>query len=93
MSVIRIKYTETKIKGVYKSAKRFKGQQGALYDVYIDTNTMTYKVKNVKQGIILRSTEKDGKKPPTHLHTLKIQAKKALESVGVKFDIEFRGLK
>jgi len=88
----RIKYKETKKSGILISAKKFVGNQGGLYSVELNLNEMTYTIRNVRQQIIVRSTVKDGKTPPTHFVTLKRQAKQALMSLGVKFDIEIRAI-
>jgi ketol-acid reductoisomerase len=87
----RIKYNETNKKGIFKSAKAFQSSSTqAKYFVKIDTNEMTYKVTNISDGSIIKSTSKDNKNPPQHLNTLKRQAKNALISLGVKFDLELR---
>lgn len=89
---MRIRYKNTRTEGVLRSVQRFRGNQGALYEVDIDTNSMTYKVRNISNGNLVRSTEKDGRKVPTNLEVLKKQAKKALESMGVNFNVEVRNI-
>jgi hypothetical protein len=74
------------------SVRNFRGNQGAYYKVKIDTNDLTYKVINVRTELILRSTEKDGKKSPKNLYTVYEQVKRALRTLGVKFERECRGL-
>ncbi len=88
---IRISYRKTKDPDIFVSNK-FVGNQGAVYEVEINTKEMTYRVKNVGQRKTVRSNEIDGVKPPTHLYTLRVQAKKALKKMGVKFETEIRGL-
>lgn len=84
----RIRYKQNN--SILKSVQRFASDKGGLYEVELNLTDMTYKVRNVRQSIIVRSTEKDNKKAPTHLNTLKRQAKNALKSMGVKFNIELR---
>jgi hypothetical protein len=88
----RIRYTKTHNPNEIRSVRTFEGQQGARYIVKINTETRTYKVINVRSQLILRSTEKDGCKPPKNLYTVYEQVKRALRSVGVNFEHEFRGL-
>ena len=87
--VTRIRYTKHK-GNILRSMRNFSGQQGALYKVMLDTENMTYKVINVRNSAIIRSTVKDNKTPPKHLNTLKRHAKKALQSCGVDFDLDYR---
>ena len=88
---VRIAYRKTKNPDILVSSK-FVGNQGAIYEVELNTKEMTYRVKNVNQRKIVRSNEIDGVKPPTHEYTLRVQAKKALKKMGVKFEAEIRGL-
>ena len=92
MSKNRIRYTKTRNPKVIRSVRNFQGQQGAMYQVRINIETHTYKIVNIKSNLILRSTEKDGRKPPKNLYTVYEQVKRALTSVGVKFEPEFRNL-
>lgn len=92
MSNQRIRYTKTRKEHILRSVRNFQGQQGAIYQAKINTQELTYKVINVSSQKVIRSTEKDGKKSPKNLYTVKEQVKKALKSVGVKFDYEFRGI-
>lgn len=88
----RIRYKERHDKpGVFESVRTFINKKnGGIYKVRLDTNKMEYSILNVKRLTIVRSTKKDGKNPPKHLHTLKSQAKKALETMGIEFDMELR---
>jgi hypothetical protein len=88
----RVRYTKTRNPSIIRSVRNFQGQQGALYQVKINTEDNTYKIINVSSQKVIRSTEKDGKKPPKNLYTVKEQVKKALKTVGVKFEHEFRGI-
>jgi len=88
----RIRYVSTTNPDEIRSQRNFLGQQDALYQVKINTKEMTYRIVNVRSGKIIRSTEKDGKKPPKLLKTAYVQAKKALKTLGVVFDHEFREL-
>lgn len=71
-------------------SQKFIGSQNAIYEVEIDTEAMTYRVRNVKQRKIVRSNEIDKVKPPKHIYTLKCHAKDALKKMGVKFELEIR---
>ena len=88
----RIRYVSTTNPDEIRSQRNFLGQQDALYQVKINTKDLTYRVVNVRSGKVIRSTEKDGKKPPKLLKTVYVQAKKALKTLGVVFDHEFREL-
>lgn len=74
---------------IYESQGLFVSHKGAFYKVTLDLNTKTYKVINVNQRTIVKSSEKDGKSC-TNLVVLKRQAKSALKSLGVKFNYEIR---
>lgn len=91
-SYTRIRYTKKRESDELVSVQKFRGNQGGLYEVVLDTEVMSYKIRNVKQRTIVRSTEKDGKKTPKHLNTLKKQAKAALKTMGVQFKIDIRGI-
>ena len=71
---------------------RFVGNRGGIYEVELNLRSMTYKIRNIKQKTIVRSNKKDGRKSPSHISNLKIQAKRALISMGVIFDIEVRAV-
>lgn len=90
----RIRYTKTSQDGILRSVRAFTGQQGARYQVELNTNDLTYKIRNVSRNkpVILRSNELDGVVPGTTLRTLKNQARRALESLGVEFEMDLRGL-
>ena len=65
----RIRYIKTDKPHVFRSVRNFLGQQDALYKVFLDTEKMTYWILNVRQQLIIRSTEKDGLTPPTNIRT------------------------
>lgn len=88
----RIRYIKTDRPNVLKSTRNFLGQQDALYKVYLNTEEMRYWITNVRSNLIIRSTEKDGRTPPGTFRTLKDQAKKALKSLSVNFEYEFRDM-
>ena len=88
----RIRYVKTTNPNEIRSAIRFKTEKGALYMVKINTETNTYKVLNARSQHVVRSTEKDGVKPPKNLYTVYEQVKRALKSLGIKFEHEFRNL-
>jgi hypothetical protein len=88
----RIRYVETDREHVIRSRRLFVGQQGARYQIKINTKELTYKIINVNTQKIIRSTEKDNVRKANDLRYVKDQAKRALKSVGVDFDIEIRNL-
>jgi hypothetical protein len=88
----RIRYTKTSAPNVLRSKRNFIGQQNAQYQVKVNTEEMTYVITNVTTKRILRSTEKDGKKPPKNVYTVFQQVKRALKTLGVEFEHEFRQL-
>ena len=88
----RIKYREIS-PGIFRSAKNFtSAKYGSTYRVTIDENTMTYKVVNIKQRNVVKSSEKDGRKC-TCKRVLRNQAKRALKELGVNFEYEVREIK
>ena len=89
---IRIRYRKTQNPNIVQSTKNFAGQKGALYRVRINTKERTYRIVNVRSQKVIRSTEKDGCKAPKNLYTVYEQVKRALATVGVQFDHEFRGI-
>lgn len=89
----RIRYRQLGNTPILRSVRKFKDSSyGGIYEVDLDTEKMIYKIRNVNTRCLVRSTEKDGKNPPKHLHTLKRHAKKALLSLRVDFDIEVRNV-
>lgn len=87
----RIKYSPTRKKNVYKSNRTFYSEKTkGTYRVYLNLEEMTYRVINIKSESSVRSTKIDRRKPPKHLNTLKAQAKKAIKTLGVQFDVEIR---
>lgn len=89
----RIRYTKTKDPTILKSVRKFKSKNGGSYSVKINTDKMTYQINNVNTMRIMASTEKDNVKPPKNLYTVQEQVKRALKRLGVKFDLDLRGLK
>lgn len=91
MKHTRIRYIKTNREGILKSMQTFYSERTkGMYRVYLNLNDMTYRVANIKSETSVRSTQIDNRNPPTHLNTLKIQAKKAIKSLGVKFEREIR---
>lgn len=88
----RIRYVKTDRPNEVRSAKNFQGGRGGFFQVRINTESLTYRIVNIKNQKVLRSTEKDGVKPPKNFYTVREQAKRALKSLGIKFDHEFRNL-
>jgi len=91
--VQRIRYKETETKGLFESVQTFTSNKGGKYKAYYNINTMTYKIKNLTSGIYVSTTKKDGKNSPKTVNVLKIQLKRALKRIGVKFKLETRSLK
>ena len=88
----RIRYIKSGRPNEIKSTQRFQGPKGGYFEVLINTEDHTYKIKNIKSQKVLRSSEKDGVKPPKRLYTVYEQVKRALKSLGIVFEHEFRNL-
>lgn len=58
----KVTYRPTKKKGIFKSPV-IPAKNGAMYRIVIDTNQMIFKIINIKNNGIVRSTEKCGLKP------------------------------
>lgn len=86
----RIRYTKTNDPNTLKSMRNFMSNKGAIYEVRLHLDTITYSIKNVRKQAIIKSNEKDGVKPPKTIKALKAQVKRALKKLGVVFDYEFR---
>jgi hypothetical protein len=87
----RIRYRKTKTPGVERSVRRFVSQaNGAIYEVEINLNELTYRIINVRQQECVRSTEKDTSFRTKSHHVLKRQVKRVLDELGVDFDVEIR---
>ena len=82
----RIKYIDIG-KGIYKSKYTYTSlTTGANYIVFLDTQNMTFRIKNVLRN----NNVVFGGKGITNLRVLKRNAKKALAKLGVQFDLEIR---
>lgn len=92
MSNKRIRYTSTNKPHVKRSVRTFENNRGARFQVKIDTEKLTYWIVNIRSQLIVRSTEKDGLKPPKNMYTVYEQVKRALKSLRIEFEHEFRGL-
>lgn len=88
----RIRYVKTNKPNEIRSIRNYLGNQDALYQVKINTEDRTYRIVNVRQKSIIKSSEKDGVKPGKTLEITYRQAKRALKKLGVKFEHEFRNL-
>ena len=88
----RIRYVATKDPNVIVSVRDFINKNGHFYRVKINTEENTYRIISVAQQRVVRSTQKDGRKPPKTLKAVLAQVKKSLKSLGVNFEHEFRGL-
>lgn len=88
----RIRYRKTNSEGIVESVQTFVASNSfeSQYKVYLDYNTMTYRVVNLTKGYAVKSTEKDGVKPPTHRFTLLKQARNALMALDVVLQKELR---
>lgn len=83
----RLTWTSTKTDGVFRSARNLKSQTtGAIYKVVKDTNTMTFKIINLRTGNVIK-TGGEGINNEVVLHR---HIKKALKQLGVKFKLEVR---
>jgi hypothetical protein len=83
----RIRYIETKVKGVFVGTRKIRSQKtNALYSIELDLNEMDFKIRNMGNGHIV----KRGTKNVKNIHVLKRNVKKALKQLGVKFDLEIR---
>lgn len=93
---IRIRYEKTEKEGILHSVRNFyssrymKHENGetekeAMYYVILDTNEMTYAIKNMTSG-----RKYKGGDGVNNLHVLKRNVKTRLESLGVKFKDEIR---
>ena len=85
----RIKYMETKKEGILKSAV-IPAKNGACYRVVLDLNTMTFKIVNVKNNGIVRSTEKCGLKPSKNRLCLVRQARRQAVKFGLLLEKEIQ---
>lgn len=83
----RITYKEMRNRpGVLESVKKFvSSRTGAAYLVRINTNDMTYEIKNIKTEVIYRGGENI-----SNLNHLKKAAKQRLAGMGVVFNQEDR---
>ena len=83
----RIRYIKTGESGILKSFRNILSHKtGALYSITLDLNEVTYKIKNVRNGHIV----KRGGDNVNNLHVLKRYIKKDLKGLGVKFELELR---
>jgi len=82
----RIRYKEFN-KGEYRSIDIFKSKRtGAEYRVYLDLNTLTFKILNINKQLFINS----GGENINNLNVLKRVAKQYLQKLGVEFESELR---
>jgi len=88
---VRIKYKPVHNGKVLRSVRKFRNEvQGGVYEVDLNLETRTYSIRNINTRCLVRSTEKDGKTPPKTLDVLKRQARRAIQTLGIKFELEVR---
>ena len=85
MSKTRIRYKKTK-DDTLKSVRDLHSESTkAIYEVFIDTKTCDYIIKNINSG-----RKYTGGDTVSNLHVLKRNVKKRLEKLGVSFGSEIR---
>lgn len=82
----RIRYEKTEKDGILHSVRNFHSKTtDAMYYVILDTNSVTYKIKNM-----LSKRVYEGGEDVNNLHVLKRKVKERLEKLGVEFESEIR---
>lgn len=84
----RVKYTKKNTVGVIRSVQTFKSNKGATYRIKIDTIELYYYIMNINEN---RTTKKGGDNINS-LRVLKREAKRALQKLGVQFELELRDI-
>lgn len=85
----RIKYKKI-AKNKLISTSKITSVHGGSYVVYLNLDEMSYEIKNINQQRIVRSSEKDGANLGVTPNVLKMQVRRALKKMGVKFEKEIR---
>ena len=80
----RIRYKDLG-NGKYESTRTFKSKRGIRYKVRLDTNNMTYAIKNLNSEHLLKGGEN-----LNNLNVLKQAARERLEGLGVELGTESR---
>ncbi len=89
-SYSRIKYKE-KNEGIWISIIYFISiTTDASYYVEMNINNMTYRIINIRNQEVIKSTFKDKKTPPTNKQVLQRHIKSALKKLGVIFEPEVK---
>jgi len=84
---MRLTWTKTKEKGVFRSAHNLKSQTtGAIYKVIKDENDMTFRIINLRSQV----TVKTGGDGINNKAVLQRNIKLALRKLGVQFKTEWR---
>jgi len=86
MAVTRIRYKETKVKGVFQSVRNIHSKgNGAMYYVILNTNNCTYTIVNC-----LSKRKYSGGETINNITGLKRKIKQHLAEFGVDFGFEVR---
>jgi len=83
--VKRIKYKQSKEEGVLESSLFLENKRNVLYEVFLDTKSMTYKIVDIINNNSYNST-----KPSKNLIRLKVDVKNRLKTLGCQFEPEVR---
>ena len=84
---MRLTWTKTGEKGVFRSAHNLKSETtGAIYKVIKDENTMTFRIINLRS----QTTVKVGGEGINNKAVLQRNIKLALQKLGVRFKMEWR---
>lgn len=81
----RIRYKDTKQKGIKESTRVFTSKRGVRYKVRLDLNNMTYAIKNLNSENLIKGGENIN-----NLNHLKQEARNRLEGLGVELETESR---
>lgn len=86
----RIRYTKLDENTLVSKNEVVSEVNGGKYRIFLHLDTMTYRIVNVNQQRVIKSTEKDKKKAPKHINTLKKHARDAAKALGVNIVREIR---
>jgi hypothetical protein len=65
-------------------------KNGARYMIILNLNNCTYKIRNLGNRTIVKSTEKTEKGPLNSVQWLKRVVRKRIAELGVEFDLDLR---
>lgn len=85
----RLAFFETEDPDVLQSSPVM-SNRNAVYIAHINTKELTYKIKNIKQRKIIKSTEKTETNKISSVTYLKRLVKKRLKELGVEFETEIK---